>query len=77
MTEAEKQPESIRTGWYWNGSYTIWVVGPSANGAKVLVLDRSEAAWIFADRCQHWQRVHEAVQESGKGFDWHPPVHNP
>lgn len=82
MTEAETQPELIQTGWYWTGDETVWVIGTSWTQKTVYFQHRCSTSggvlgWEWATQVTHWQRVHEAVQESGKGFDWHPPVHNP
>ena len=32
INERQPEPQQIRPGWYWTGSYTVWVVGPTANG---------------------------------------------
>lgn len=81
MTEAETQPELIQTGWYWTGSEVVWAIGVSWTQQIVYYqferLGGAVLDWERLKHLQHWQRVHEVVQESGKGFDWHPPVHNP
>jgi hypothetical protein len=72
ISELQGQPELVWTGWYWTGTHTVWVVGRSANGSRIFVQYKSEADWLLLDICRHWQRVHEAVRESGLGFGWRP-----
>ena len=67
------QPELIRTGWYWTGRYVVWVVGPTANGRGVHYQTAvSGCDWIAMRHTVNWQRVHEAVRESMRGFNWRP-----
>ncbi len=70
ISERQPQPEPIRTGWYWTGKYIVWVVGPTANGRGVYYQTTKRLDWLPVRSVAHWQRVHEAVQESGQGFGW-------
>ncbi len=76
MTEAQRQPEPIRTGWYWTGTEAVWVIGTTLTQQTVYYQHGCSTggvlAWEWAIRVTHWQRVHEAVQESGQGFGWRP-----
>ena len=77
INERQPEPEPIRTGWYWTGKYVVWVVGPTANGRGVhyqTAVGGSE--WTPMRNTAHWQRVHEAVKESGQGFGWRMPAQN-
>ena len=69
-SQPQQQPEPICTGWYWNDTYIIWVIGPTADGLRVCHQDRFDAGWVWVDECQHWVQVHEAVTESRQGFGW-------
>ena len=73
--QPETQPEPIKPGWYWTGSYTVWVIGPQVNGRGVYyqtaVIGYNRAPMRITAK---WQRVHEAVKESGLGFGWRPPA---
>ena len=80
ISERQRQPELIQPGWYWAEDETVWVIGTSwthktvyyqYKGAFGGVLD-----WRWATHVAHWQRVHEAVTESGQGFRWRPPTPN-
>ena len=68
----QPEPEPIRTGWYWTGRYVVWVVGPTSNGRGVYYQTATGPNWAPMRGTSHWQRVHEAVQESGQGFGWRP-----
>jgi len=72
----ERQPEPIRTGWYWTGKYVVWVVGPTLNGRGVYYQTAVSGCWELMRDTAHWQRVHERVKESGQGFGWRPPAQN-
>ena len=73
ITEPQGQPEPIRTGWYWTGRYVVWVVGPTANGRGVHYQTAvSGCDWIVMRHTANWQRVHKAVRESMRGFNWRP-----
>ena len=72
ISEPQPQPEPIRTGWYWTGRYVVWVVGPTANGRGVHYQTAMGCRWAAARKTSSWLRVHEAVQESGRGFGWRP-----
>ena len=73
----ELEPEPIRTGWYWTSRYVVWVVGPTANGRGVHYQTAvSGCEWTPMRNAVSWQRVHERVQESGKGFAWRPSAPN-
>ena len=74
INERRPDPELIRTGWYWTGRYVVWVVGPTANGRGVYYQTANKPDWLPLRTVTHWQRVHEQVQESGKGFAWRPPA---
>ena len=74
----QRQPERepIRTGWYWTGDETVWVIGTTCTQKTVYYQYRCSTggvlAWESATHVTHWQRVHEQVQESGQGFAWQP-----
>ena len=72
----ERQPEQIRTGWYWTGRYVVWVVGPTANGRGVYYQTATGPNWEPMRGTAHWQRVHEQVQEYDQEFGWRPPAPN-
>lgn len=77
ISERQPEPEPIRTGWYWTGSYVVWVIGPQANGRGVLYQSATSGCeWVSLRGSSHWQRVHEQVKESGQGFGWRPPAPN-
>ncbi len=75
---SERQPElePIKTGWYWTGYYTVWVVGPTVNGRGIYFHTAKSVDWLPMRYTANWQRVHEQVQESGQGFGWHPLAPN-
>lgn len=68
----QQQPEPIQPGWYWIGTHVVWVVGPSCGGQWVHYQTAMGCSRAAARKTSHWQRVHEAVQESGQGFGWRP-----
>ena len=76
ISERQGQPEPIQPGWYWTGDDTAWVIGTSWTHKTVYYQHRCSTggvlAWESATDVAHWQRVHEAVQESGQGFGWRP-----
>ena len=72
ISEPQGQPELIRTGWYWTGLLCVWVVGPSQRGQWVHYQTARGCRWAASRRAIRWQRVHEAVTESGLGFRWRP-----
>ena len=72
ISEPQGQPELIRTGWYWTGLLCVWVVGPSQRGQWVHYQTARGCRWAASRRAIRWQRVHEAVTESGLGFGWRP-----
>ena len=72
----EPEPEPIRTGWYWTGRCVVWVVGPTANGRGVYYQTANKLDWLPLRTVTHWQRVHRAVRESMRGFNWRPPAPN-
>lgn len=74
ISERQSQPELIQPGWYWTGKFTVWVVGPSQRGQWVHYQTAMGCRWAAARKTSNWQRVHEAVRESGQGFGWRPPV---
>ena len=76
VNERQPQPEQIRTGWYWTGRYTVWIVGPTANGRGIYYQTATKPDWLPMRVVGHWQRVHELVQESGQGFGWRMPAQN-
>ena len=76
VNERQPEPEQIRTGWYWTGNHAVWVVGPTPNGRGIYYHTPSSADWLPMRNTAHWQRVHERVQESGKGFAWRPSAPN-
>ena len=76
ISEPQGQPEPIRTGWYWTGECCVWVVGPSNRGQWIHCQTPKGCRWMATRRTSHWQRVHEAVQESGQGFGWRMPTPN-
>ena len=76
----QPEPDPIQPGWYWGGTETVWVIGTSWTQKTVHYQHRCSTggvlAWEWATQVTHWQRVHEAVQESGQGFGWRPPAPN-
>jgi hypothetical protein len=72
ISEPQGQPELIQSGWYWTGKLCVWVVGPSQRGQWVHYQTARGCRWAASRRAIHWRRVHEAVAESGQGFDWKP-----
>lgn len=76
INERQPEPESIKTGWYWTGSYVIWVVGPTANGRGVYYQTATGPNWAPMRDTSNWRRVHEQVQEYDQGFGWRPPAPN-
>ena len=72
ISEPQPKPELIQPGWYWTGLLCVWVVGPSQRGQWVHYQTAKECRWAASRKTIHWQRVHEAVQESGQGFGWRP-----
>lgn len=72
ISERRPQPERIQTGWYWTGEFCVWVVGPSNRGQWIHCQTRKGCRWVATRRTGHWRRVHDAVRESGQGFDWRP-----
>ena len=76
VSERQPEQEPIRTGWYWTGKYTVWVVGPTVNGRGVYYQTASKPDWLPMRVVGHWRRVHEQVKESGQRFGWRPPALN-
>ena len=77
ISEPQPQPELIRTGWYWTGRYVVWVVGPTVSGRGVhCQTAKSRCEWVPMQNTANWQRVHQAVRESMRGFNWRPPAPN-
>ena len=75
VSERQPEPEQIRTGWYWTGSYVVWVIGPQMNGRGVYYQTATSGHnWAPMRDTANWQRVHEQVQESGLRFGWRPPA---
>lgn len=75
VNERQLEPESIRTGWYWTGRYTVWVIGPTVHGRGVYYQTAGIGHnWAPMRGTVHWQRVHEQVKESGQGFGWRMPA---
>ena len=72
ISEPHGQPELIQPGWYWTGLLCVWVVGPSQRGQWVHYQTARGCRWAASRRAIRWQRVHEAVTESGQGFNWRP-----
>ena len=72
----QPEPEPIRTGWYWTGTQTVWVVGPTANGRGIYYQTVTGDNWAPMRDTAQWQRVHEQVQEYDQGFGWRPPAPN-
>ena len=76
ISESRQQPELIQPGWYWTGTEAVWVMGTSWTHKTVYYQHKGGGggvlAWEWATQVTHWQRVHEAVQESGQGFGWRP-----
>ena len=76
----QPEPEPIRTGWHWAGTETVWVIGTSWTQQTVYYQHKGGGGgvlgWEWVINVHHWQRVHEQVQESGRGFGWCPPVPN-
>jgi hypothetical protein len=76
INERQPQPEPIRTGWYWTGTHVVWVIGTSWTQKTVYYQYKGAGGgvlgWEWSIHVAHWQRVHEAVQESGQGFGWRP-----
>jgi hypothetical protein len=72
ISEPHGQPELIQPGWYWTGLLCVWVVGPSQRGQWVHYQTARGCRWAASRRATRWQRVHEAVIESGQGFNWRP-----
>jgi len=72
ISERQPKPELIQPGWYWTGKFCVWVVGPSQRGQWVQYQTAMGCRWAASRKTSNWQRVHEAVQESGKGFGWRP-----
>ena len=73
------QPESepIKTGWYWTGTHVVWVIGPTANGREMHYQTAVRGfEWVPIRNAASWQRVHQAVRESMRGFNWRPPAPN-
>lgn len=77
MSEAETQPDPIQSGWYWTGTETVWVIGTSWTHKTVYYQYKCAGGgvmgWEWSKHLHHWQRVHEAVRQSEKGFGWSPP----
>ena len=71
-----QQPELIQPGWYWTGEFCVWVVGPSNRGQWIHCQTPKGCRWVATRKTSSWQRVHEAVQESGQGFGWRMPTPN-
>ena len=75
--QPQPEPEPIRTGWYWTGRYVVWVVGPTVSGRGVhCQTAKSRCEWVPMQNTANWQRVHQAVRESMRGFNWRPPAPN-
>ena len=72
ISEPQPEPELIQPGWYWTGLLCVWVVGPSQRGQWVHYQTARGCRWAASRRAIRWQRVHEAVTESGLGFGWRP-----
>ena len=72
----QPEPEPIQQGWYWTGTHVVWVIGTSWTHQTVHYQYKGAhggvLGWEWATYVPHWQRVHEAVQESVKGFEWRP-----
>ena len=76
ISEPQPQPELIQPGWYWTGHFCVWVIGRTQKGQYVYYQTAAGCKWLRVEKTTHWVRVHEAVQESGQGFGWSPPVPN-
>ncbi len=76
ISERQGQPEPIQPGWYWTGTHVVWVIGTSWTHQTVYHQYKGALGgvlgWQWSKHVTHWQRVHEAVQESGQGFGWRP-----
>ena len=76
ISEPQPQPELIQPGWYWTGTHVVWVIGTSWTHQTVYYQYKGALGgvlgWEWATYVTHWQRVHEAVQGSGQGFEWRP-----
>lgn len=74
----QPEPEPMWMGWYWTGTETVWVFGPNWGNTGVYYQATGKAGAVTncctARTAKDWQRVHEAVQESGQGFGWSPAV---
>ena len=70
ISERQSQPELIQPGWYWTGTHVVWVLGLTARGVYFQAATRPK--WKPTRKASSWQRVHEAVTESGQGFGWRP-----
>ena len=70
----QPEPELIQPGWYWTGHFCVWVIGPTQRGQWVHYQTPKGCRWAATRRTANWQRVHEQVKESGRGFGWSPPV---
>ena len=77
ISERQPEPEPIKTGWYWTGSYVVWVVGPTVHGRGVHYQTAvSGIEWTPMRNTSSWQRVHQEVRESMRGFGWRPSAPN-
>ena len=76
ISEPQGQPELIWTGWYWTGTHVVWVIGTSWTHQTVYYQYKGALGgvlgWEWSKHVTHWRRVHEAVQESGQGFERRP-----
>jgi hypothetical protein len=76
ISEPQRQPEPIWTGWYWTGTHVVWVIGTSWTHQTVYYQYKGALGgvlgWEWSKHVTHWRRVHEAVQESGQGFERRP-----
>ena len=76
ISEPQPEPEPIQTGWYWTGDQTVWVIGTSCTRKTVYYQYKGAGGgvlgWEWTTDVTHWQRVHKAVRESMRGFNWRP-----
>ena len=76
ISERRPELELVQAGWYWTGRYVVWVVGPTADGRGVYFQTAKRLDWLPLPTVAHWQRVHQAVRESMRGFNWRPNALN-
>ena len=76
ISERRPELELVQAGWYWTGDETVWVIGTTSTQQTVYYQRRCSTggvlAWELATHVTHWQRVHKAVRESMRGFNWRP-----